>query len=100
MPYALKYWEAHSAFERLENRELLGSSPRLTSIFLYLWVERLDPPSGATAVIESCLALLLLVFHVALLDGALALMLNKCLSACRSWLSLSAAPSQRWLSGC
>lgn len=92
MPYAPKYWEVPGAVEGLENQELLGSSPPLTSIFLYLWVERLDPPSDAHAATESCLVLLLLLFHVALLDGTLDLMLNKCLSVCQSLPSLPTAP--------
>jgi len=60
----------------------------------------LDLPSDAKAVIESCSALLLLLFHIALRDGASDLVLNKRLGECRIPLSLPAAPRQHWRSGC
>lgn len=62
-----------------------GLWPRPTTfISLYLCAEHLDLPSDGDTATESCLASLLLLFHISPFAGASALLQNKRLGGCRS----------------
>lgn len=82
MPHGLECWEAHSAHEGLENQEFLGSNPLLTFSFCTFGLNTWIPPSDGNTGIESCLASLLLLFHIPLFASASELVQNKCLGAC------------------